>query len=420
MSTADFMKHIGLTSPQTEWELCLNNRKSLIYTVNILTVIIKRVKRKIVLLPDFLPYISSLTKLIKNLNEMWSPEFQQMCYPDYRDKIFSPILENDRQTLLEGFISNSKQIKNEDDISISTNRMQIFLWLLHENSYIAIGAASNLLNIEFYSNLHIVDLLSSIGYLPDFKFKMIIRSCFKQLINNCPKNEQIYEKKIMPLFHKFLPDFFEKLNHKWDIIKKFRNNNQENDQLEAEILEEQICTLLSKEFIDFLDILLIEKPVSTTDEDKLSILGIFILKQLPNVIFMTATLMTWLDSTISLKATILTIKIIDKLDDDEILKQSNAIEYLINKILIALGFFGEHEQNQALLLNLFIKIYENYVVKFNFHNIKTQLINYSGYNIRNWNNYDEKVMNNGTTKKKKEAIKNLLSNVIGVSLYIFF
>lgn len=244
----------------------------------------------------------------------------------------------------------------------------------------------------------------------------------KPLISNCPNNEPIYAKKIFPLFCGFLPAFFEKINQKWDMIKQLRNTdqetagNQESDQLEKEIVEEQICRLLSKEFIDVLTILMIERRLATpTDEERLSLLGIHFLKQVPDLIYMTATLMTWLDSVISMKATTLTIKIVDKLAEDEIIKTSNAISYIIKQILIALGYFGEHDQNQALLLNLFIKLYENYVLQNNFRDIKSQLVEYSGKNIRNWNTYEEKFLKNANPKKKREAIKNLLSNVIGVS-----
>ena len=424
MSTEDFIKHLGLTSPQDEWEIYATNRTSLVYAVNIILVIIKRVNRKDVLLPDFLPYIASLTKLIKNLNEMWTPEIRQLCYPDFRSTIYAPLLENDRTSLLENFIPGFKQQqkKEEDETFYNLNRMQTFLWILHENCYIAIGVATNILGLELYNNLETIELIHLIGNLPDFKFKTILRSCMKPLISNCPNNEPIYAKKIFPLFCGFLPAFFEKINQKWDMIKQLRNTdqetagNQESDQLEKEIVEEQICRLLSKEFIDVLTILMIERRLATpTDEERLSLLGIHFLKQVPDLIYMTATLMTWLDSVISMKATTLTIKIVDKLAEDEIIKTSNAISYIIKQILIALGYFGEHDQNQALLLNLFIKLYENYVLQNNFRDIKSQLVEYSGKNIRNWNTYEEKFLKNANPKKKREAIKNLLSNVIGVS-----
>jgi len=428
MSTVDFFKHIGLGSPQSEWENFLTNRTSLVYAVNIILTIIKRVNRKEVLLPSFLPYITSLTKLIKNLNEMWSPEIKQLCYPTYKDTIFAPLLENDHIGLLENFIPGFKQqTKKDDDETIyNFNRMQTFLWLLHENCYSAIGAATNLLGLEFYNNLQTIELIHSIGDLPDFKFKVILRTCMKPLISNCPKNELIYETKIFPLFSRFLPAFFEKINVKWDTIKQFRNNdldqvaNQDSDQLEKEILDEQICRLLSKEFIDILNILMIERLVSSTDEERLSMLGIYFLKQVPGLIYMTATMMTWLDSIISMKATTLTIKIVDKLAEDEIIKTSNTVSYIIKQILIALGYFGEHDQNQALLLNLFIKLYENYVLQNDYKDIKSQLVEYSAKNIRLWNTYEEKVVKNPNAKKKREAIKNLLGNVIGKNLSQLF
>lgn len=426
MSTIDFIKHIGLTSPQVDWSLesYSTNRTSLVYTVNILNVIIKRVNRKVVLLPDVLPYIASLTKLIMNLNEMWSPEIQQLCYVDYKEFIYAPILESDRVTLLEGFVPDIKQQqkKEEDETFYNISRMQTFLWLLHENCYAAIGNATSLLKLEFYNNLETIDLIHAIGNLPNFKFKMILRTCMKPLISNCPKSEATYEKKIFPLFFRFLPSFFEKINQKWDLIKQLRNNveeatssgNQECDKLEAEILEEEICRNLSKEFIDFLSLILIDK-LALSDDEKLSSLGIYILKQVPDLIFMTATMMTWLDSIISLKATALTNTIMDKLAEDEILKKSNTISFIMKQLMIALGYFGEHDQNQAFLLNLFIKVYENYVVQYNFTDIKTQLVEYSGRNIRSWNNYVEKNSKNANAKKKREAVKYLLNNVIGVS-----
>lgn len=421
MNTADFMKYIGLTSPQSEWEQYITNRTSLIYAINIIIVIIKRVNKRNALLPAFLPYVCSLTKIIKNLNEMWSPESQQLCYPEFKDTIYAPILDNDRFVLIEVLIPGIKQQhkKEDDDPNVyNVNKMQTFLWLLHENSFISIGSAAYSLGHELYYNLETVDLIHCINNLPDFKFKMIFRSCLKPLISNCPKSKKIYETKIFPLFYKFLPAFFEKINQKWNIIKEFRNNDQETDQLEAEILEEQICRSLSKEFIDFLSILLIEKS-SKNEEDRLSFLGLCLLKQVPDLIYMTATLTTWLDSTISLKATTLTIRIIEKLNEEEIIKTSSVVSYLIKQVLIALSYFGEHDTNQAALLNLFAKLYENFVIKYDFRDVKTQLVEYSGQNIRSWNSYEERIINISNSKKKRDAIKGLLDNVIGVS-YLYY
>lgn len=427
MSTVEFIQHIGLTAPQSDWNLesHATSRMSLVYAVSIINVIIKRVTRKIALLPDFLPYIASLTKLIKNLNEMWLPEVQAACYPDYREIIYAPILDKDRVVLLESFIPGIKQQtrKEEDDENFyNTNRMQTFLWLLHENCYAAIGHAAGLMNLELYNSVETIDLIQSIGSLPDYKFRAIFKVCLKPLISNCPRSEATYEQKIFPLFTRFLPGFFEKVNQKWDVIKQLRNSDQEaatsgsqdSERLEAEVLEEEICRCLSKEFIDFLCLLLVDKPAAP-EEEKLSTLGVYILKQFPDLIYMTATLMTWLDSVISMRATMLTTKIMDKLAEDEVIKRSNSISFIIKQLLIALGYFGEYDQNQALLLGLFMKLYENYVLKYDFRDIKTQLVEYSGKNIRLWANYEEKLLKHPVVKKKREAIKNLLANVIGVS-----
>lgn len=429
MSTMEFIQHIGLTAPQADWNLesHATSRMSLVYAVSIINVIIKRVTRKVALLPDFLPYIAALTKLIKNLNEMWLPEVQAACRADYREIIYAPIQDKDRVVLLESFIPGIKQAtrkEDEDENFYNTNRMQTFLWLLHENCYAAIGNAAGLMNLELYNSVETVDLIHSIGSLPDYKFRAIFKVCLKPLISNCPKSEAAYEQKILPLFARFLPGFFEKVNQKWDVIKQLRNSDQEvagggggasdNERLEAEVLEEEICRCLSKEFIDFLGLLLVEKPTAP-EEERLSTLGVYILKQFPDLIYMTATMMTWLDSVISMRATMLTTKIMDKLAEDEVIKSSNSISFIIKQLLIGLSYFGEYEQNQALLLGLFLKLYENYVLKCDFRDIKTQLVEYSGKNIRMWANYEERLLTNPVVKKKREAIKNLLSDVIGVS-----
>jgi hypothetical protein len=441
MSAADFITHIGLTSPIDEWKNYAANRSALVYAVNCITGIIRRVDRKLAMLPEILPYVCAMSKLITNLNEMWRSDLQALCNKQSREIIYAPLLETERMSLLESPFGPTSQSHSADlnEPKHVANRMQTFLWILQENCYNAIGCSASNLKPEIYENMDFTTALHHIDLVPDFRLKMMMKNFLKPLILNCAKTERYYEMRIFPMVSKLLPYLFQRYDEKWDEIKNKRFSTEKEqkegtpEQMDAELLEEQIVRYVSKEFVEILGLLMLEKSLVQKAGDSkrieetecLSKLGEFLLQKVPEVLPITFKVITWLDSNISIRATNLATIIIQKLLAAKTLPSPSDSCFLFTQITSALGYFGEHDQNQALLLQLFISLYEGMYQQPNFDAVRSNLAQFCGGNVRNWLSFEQnslKLTASGDTiyKRKKDSLKRLLDNVIGVGLMLLF
>ena len=437
MSALEFITHIGLTSPIQQWSNYTANRSALVYAVNCLIGIIRRVNRKEALLPEMLPYICSMSKLITNLNEMWSPRLQQMCNQESREIIYAQLLETERLSLLETPFGSQAHDADVNEPKQVARRMQTFLWMLQENCYNVIGHSTNHLNPEIYENMDFTTALQNIELLPEFKLKMTMKSFLKPLISSCPKDSKYYQVHIYPILSQLLPYLFRRINSKWEAIKakRFAGENEQNEctpeQIEAELLEEQISRYTSKEFIDLLVLLMLERVQMKKDSETLtkkveeteclSKLGTFVLEKLPEMLPVTYSMITWLDSNLSIRANSLAIILTQKMLSANAIALSNDANYLFSQIMTALGFFGEHDQNLALLLQIFIILYEGLLPKAGFEDVRSNLIQFCGGNLRSWLSFEENCLkpsdsNDLSYKRKKETLRKLLDNVIGVCI----
>ena len=432
ISTDQFIDFIGVKII-TENDDCAQNRGNLFYAINLILGLLRRIKyeRKICLLQHIVPLVYATFNIIKNLNSLWRNEYQTNCHPDYRKFIFVNITETDKINLLESNI-NSEEPKS------NLQRMQTYIWTLHENCYALIGASINLFKRDILN--HIIDftpILCDLEYMPLWKLKMIFKQFLKPIILNCQDDAILYERTLLTLLDIFLPTIFNKLDKKWEEIKNQQTketenelNETDNQKTQNELVEDQLVRLISREYIDLMSLLIQqnksnEKTSNNSqkkeEEDTITQLGKYLLQNRTNLIVMTiAKSVCWRDSSTSIKSSSLNLVLFEKLIQENLIKSVEGAMFLFEQILKGLSIFGEHEHNQSSLLQLMLILYDGSINKLGFNLITAKLAELCGPNLESWQKYEEKFISksNVNEKRKKEELKKLLDHVIGVSFIL--
>jgi exportin-5 len=451
ISVEQFISEIGLDVNSTD-EILGQKRANILFVVNLILGLLKRIKvnRKPSLLPHLLPLINGLLPLICNLNAIWKPEYQERCHEYHRSLVYSNITETDRMNVLD-IPLNSINIEHNLSEKSDAYRMQTFIWSLHENCYCVLGVATAVMTPEIYDYIYdFKPVLNDLQFLPDWKLKMIVKSFLKPLITNCPISQIYFEKILLPIISNVFPFLFNKINGKWDAIK-VRNQcleeegmKDDSEPVESELLSDQLNRLLSREFVELLISVLNSSKANdssllTIDDNNIigsndvsdsnnsiSELGNYLLQTIPNLIIVfVAKSLSWLDTTLSIKTSQLNLLVLEKIIKDGMIRSEDGVYFLFEQIITALSYFGEHEQNQSILLQLMLILYEGITLKLGFNSIKLKLSEISGSDIREWNDFDDKLIKSKAKlhfndKKKKDLLRKMLFNVIGVRVLLCF
>jgi exportin-5 len=319
--------------------------------------------------------------------------------------------------------------------------MQNFTWALHENCYSIIGAAASLLTPELYnSDMDFKTILNDLDCLPICKLRMILKCFLKPFIVNCPNEPIYYERLLVPILSVILPFMFSKMDSRWEEIK-VRNMSDANDEpVEAELVEDEINRLLSREFIDFMLLMIIptigvSKTNDSNDESMselnseepvlMSNLGNHLIQSMPNLfIISSAKTLSWLDTNVSLKSCQLNSTIFKKIIQENLIQSEDGANFLFEQILKGLNYFGEHDQNQAILLHLMLVLYENVVIKYGFYSVKVKLAELCECQVKVWDDFDAKFLIVPPNKqiipekRKKDRLKQIVSPLIGVLILL--
>jgi hypothetical protein len=157
---------------------------------------------------------------------------------------------------------------------------------------------------------------------------------------------------------------------------------------------------------------------------KMSPLGNYLLHRACDVVVMSSVVsLTWMDSNASFKSSFTNLVLVQKLITESLIKSTVEANFLLHHVLQALSYFGEHEQNQSRLLQLAVVLYEGVVHELGLEGAKRAFSEASGSDEQSWDLFEEKWIKPGREgkahvpeKKKKEALKALLSRVIGKNI----
>ncbi|KAL5008996.1 hypothetical protein ScPMuIL_014577 [Solemya velum] len=467
-SPEKFMSYVGLDQPPVEpssADTCGINRSHITYCINTILAVMKRTKwpddPQTALKGSFVfgnhengspilrnPATAHISVLLENvfalqktLNATWLPEYLKLRHPDF-SKAYD-LLEVEKLAVLgipPPCVDNSSSPACKQPLE----RMQHFLTVTHDMSCHILGNAGQCLGYEFYTapNLSqsIMDsVLTNLDSLPDYRLRPIIRVFMKPYIQNCPK--ECFSQALIPVVNFVCQCVLQRLCSKWQVINQRQQNSFDNEEDNAEsqeVLEDQLTRQLTREYIEMLgslcysrksDMLNDDRMIEDSEmsmiqnkEDTLSELGQLCLKTeslYPSIVMCAFSGLSWNDTTTCNKCINLCWPLLKQLHADGKLT-GEAANHFLCAILLGLQLHGQHEGCLAMLLSLGLQAYELLRSQFpDVMNIFLQIPNCTREAIMSF----DKMIQGGTSpqkqlseKKKKDAFKKLVSEIIGKNI----
>lgn len=341
--------------------------------------------------------------------------------------IFAKIASSDKGCLLEGFCLP----RLENDIKNGGLKCQSYLWALHESlfsllsSYLVSFGACVFINCSNF-----LSVLEDVHLLPPMKLRMILKVIIKPASSRWPDDVEFRQHFFLPLMQNFIPNIFQRADVAW---ASFRSTDwKEYEQIQDEIVEEQTNRLLSRELMEVMKLVLFQEKrgmilagsdemsdATSQQKPAISELGKFLLnRNLNRIVCMIVSSLSWVDSNVLFKSITINQVLLEFLIENQSIQSREEISFYIHHLLTGLSFMSEDEQNQPSFLTLFLTLY-GHSKSVNNENL---FWNLPAMDPNQWKaldltlrKLDHGKKSAGMERKKREALKSVLSPVIGVS-----
>lgn len=440
VETGSFMQLIGIsgtTDPMADE--FVTNRSKIQQAVSLLLALFRRVEKKSELLPHILPFLKAVVGIACNLNEMWDPVFRSMCNPCLAEKIYSSASDLDKLHLLEYTLPAKDVNKTAID-----SKIQNFLWSVHESVFTVFGCAFSSLRPDVYAeSACFLNTLGKCYFLPPMKLKLIVKHFLKPFVQNVPLQRDSLKLAIDPLFSPplpFLPCWL--FNHVADAWSAHQTPH-DDDRLQDQVIEEQANRLLSREFADLCHCLLFasEKGSAFMTESSDDVMDVDSQPRLPSesdlrlsptcayliqnhlvhLISMTVGALIWSDSLVNLKFVLLNKFLLKELCDMRLISTADDVSFILHHVFLALRIFRESQENQSALLQLTLVLYEQLAKNYG-DDMRAPFWRLTRSEESEWHKFHQTLIQPSlsgtaivTDKKKKDALRSLLSDLFGVS-----
>lgn len=458
------------------------NRVKLSYVINFIGAITKRLNTRATLLPEILSFAKPILNIIFTMHALWLPEMRAKCVKEYQQFLFAPFNSSYKQQILDTILVSHKSTSTADGNLFSGTcdtspfgstafgdnltrsakgngqYIEIFSWNFYEACLATMGAIINKTSPELFSyinSIHLQTALTGAEYLPPLKMHKLIKLFIMPLVNNCSKDQHLIETQLLPLLSKLLPFLFEMLDNQWKKSVKEDENTingtldskiDQEQVLADEMVQDQLLRNLSRDFIDLMNLILVEsgQPHELTNNNslisspvhlgnnhqdqnssnrhnqqqdlhKIGKLGLNLLAAGTDFILkvMTATL-TWSDSTLNTKAIFINQQLIKHISAHSLDKNSDEASLRLGcmfaNVITSLGMFGEHEQNCSGLLTLFLYLYEN--LNKTIPNLHDQLEHMTGIPKSAFLRYDQENVKSNE-KNRRAGLRKVLDSLVG-------
>lgn len=479
-----FIEFVGLNRFETEQEASSAqnmisqpipdsqlNRVKLSYAINFIGAIAKRSTSRNALLPEILTFAKPILNLLFTMHAIWLPEMKAKCVKEYQSFLFAPFNSSYKQQILDTILVQNSTTSGDnpspqgsttfaDALSrpskgTSGQYIEIFSWNFYEALLSTMGTIINKTSPELFSFVNANQLqtaLTGANYLPSLKLHKLIKHFIMPLINNCSKDQQLINTQLMPLLSQLLPFLFDALDAQWKKIAKeeespsngvIEDKLDQSQQLADEMVQDQLLRNLSRDFIDLMNLILVESvPVSNEtnsnnnvnsfvspvhqgnntnarqnqqDLHRVGMLGLNLLSGGPDFILkVMASTLTWSDSTLNFKAIFINQQLIKHILASDLIKGFDVwLACMFENVIASLRMFGEHEQNFSGLLTLFLNLYENLSKSIpNFHE---QLERMTGIPRSAFLKFDQDSVKSND-KNKRAGMRKVLDSLVGKNM----
>ena len=158
-------------------------------------------------------------------------------------------------------------------------RVQVFLTLCLDNCYLILGLVGKTLGPEFYkvSNLQQIimqKVLGNVNFLPCLRFKSLLRHFLTPFFKYCPPDK--VNDVVSPILQAYCQFLLDRLDPSWEAfgrreyerLQGAENPDDVEEKEEDEILEEQILRTVSREHVELLINIIVNKNPASHKRDK--------------------------------------------------------------------------------------------------------------------------------------------------------
>lgn len=322
------------------------------------------------------------------------------------------------------------------------SKIQNFLWSLDLSLFTVFGYAFSSLPPDVYEeSACFLNTLSKCHFLPRMKLKLIVKHFLKAFVQNSPTEQQSMHRTIDPLLTSFLPWLHKHIDERWDVTRNQESLSPEDERLAEELISDEANRLLSREFADLLNCLLLtspKRPVPSEDqadglmdvdmaavvEKDLSLSPAWphvIRSHLSTVVSMVVGALTWPDSQVNLRAALTNRLVLKEMLEKRLISTVDDVSFLVHHILFSMRLFEENDSNQTALLQLTLVVYEGLAKSYS-EDMRAPFWQLSQTPVSEWHKFHQTLIEPSisgkavvTDKKKKEALKSLLATIFAVS-----
>ncbi|CAK8672649.1 unnamed protein product [Clavelina lepadiformis] len=330
------------------------------------------------------------------LSAMWSSDVQPFIHPQNLKAL--QLKESEKLTLMYHNLDHitEEKSKSEGNPKEHWERLQNFLILCLDNCYQILGLAGKILGPRFYVLLNLEQVivrkaLANMELLPVMRLKSLLRHFLGNFLKHCPL--EYLDSIIGPLLTSYCQIIMERLRKAWEAfgakaaerLQGLDSNQDDADNMEeGEMIDEQLLRLLTREHLDILINLFVNKQPSpnmqgnqeTTNEDDVEMtsqnhsvenLNVVLLTSLgaaiinhtvcESVLCSALEAMSWHDTTSCFKSTQLLSPLLKMLlQKKENLFNKEVTRIVLQSILHGLHRHGQHDGCEATLASLALSV----------------------------------------------------------------
>lgn len=417
-SSIEFAAAIGLSSPSSSYrdEHFVNFRNNISFCVALTLAMINRSRvpedTEVLLSGGFLDeggnvlhpcashvigVMGNIAAIVQMFHGFWTPAIKSVVHEDYAKSLH--IRDSERRTM----VSFNPLTKDSDEKREKQpwEKMQTFILIVLENCYQILGAVGKCCGTLFYGSADLfpeilVKSFSEMQTLPELRIRSFTRQFLFYFMKSCPDSH--YNQVVAPILHKYCNFMNSMLQCLWSeygvkeqarlkVIASMTDKCQEYEETreEDEILKEQLLRVVTREYLELLVNLCINKKpkpkTNSKEEDdgtgndsemqdnntvqntsnlsQLTSIGVSLMHTEVAELLLTTGLLSisWHDTTTACKGVHLLWGLLKHTFSETKDLPDEAAKFIFESVLLGLQRQGQHDGCQAQLLALSLFIY---------------------------------------------------------------
>lgn len=234
--------------------------------------------------PQVLQAINHGIAITHHVSSVWSPNYRQYINVDILKALDEkkPGKDQAPQSVSSALPYHSYEQSDKSNEDEFWKKLQVFLFRTHEQCFMLLGCVGPALRSNFYKQNCIKDVLvsnvlSKIHFLPMSQLKSLMRQFLSDFVKSCP---QMYlETVALPILSDFCQFMIERLHPEWENFAQLEQKRlagacgggntyevaeEDDEKVSEEIFKEMQLRVISREYLDFLVTLCVNKTPPST------------------------------------------------------------------------------------------------------------------------------------------------------------